>query len=233
MLTELKKMMLFDADGGGNGGAAGDPPPNNDDPPAGGGDSGQGDPGGNGNGQSFEDWLAEQPEDVQKMYKEHTSGLKSALDKERAANKGVAEKLKRLADLEAAEKKRKEAEMSELDKAKAKLAEAEQKLAQQTKEMNTFRIKHAVEITAGKLGFQNPEDAYQLADLSAVEITDEGKVAGVEEALKALAKSRPYLLKASTTTHPNIDANTRGAGGRGELTEERKAELNQRYRIIG
>lgn len=68
---------------------------------------------------TWDEWLAQQPEDVQQLYADNTKGLKSALDKERASNKENAKKLKRLDKLEAAEKDRLEADMSENDKLKA------------------------------------------------------------------------------------------------------------------
>lgn len=49
--------------------------------------------------------------------------------------------------------------------------------------------------------FINPADAVALADLSKVKIGADGTVAGVSEALKALAESRPHLLEAGATGH--------------------------------
>lgn len=71
---------------------------------------------------NFEDWLSSQPDNVQKLYVERTSGLKSALDAERAKAKETAKQLKKLAELEQAEQARSEAEMSETDKLKAQNA---------------------------------------------------------------------------------------------------------------
>ena len=56
-------------------------------------------------------------------------------------------------------------------------------------------IRHAVETAAGSLSFQDPADALTLADLSTVQVADDGTVTGAAEAVKALADKRPYLLK--------------------------------------
>jgi hypothetical protein len=64
----------------------------------------------------FEDWLKGQPESVQTKYAEHTGGLKSALDAERAKAKEADKLKKKLAEYETAEQKRKEAELSETEK---------------------------------------------------------------------------------------------------------------------
>lgn len=42
--------------------------------------------------------------------------------------------------------------------------------------------------------WRNPKAALRLADLSSVEIDDDGEVVGLAEALKELAESEPYLL---------------------------------------
>jgi hypothetical protein len=155
--------------------------------------------------------LAGLPEDVRKLYEEHTNGLKSALSSEREKSKGVAAQLKKLADLEAAEQKRREAELNEAQKAQAQLAELEKKLNEANLNLVTERLRNAVQSEAAKMGFLNPEDAYQLADLAEVETTDDGKVTGVEDALKKLVKDRPYLLKTpGQTTAPQTDASRRG-----------------------
>lgn len=44
--------------------------------------------------------------------------------------------------------------------------------------------------------WRNPKAALRLVDLSKVEIDDDGEVTGLNDALKALAKSDPYLLNA-------------------------------------
>lgn len=46
-----------------------------------------------------------------------------------------------------------------------------------------------------KVKFRNPKTALRVLDLDDVEITEDGDVEGLEEAIEALAKSDPYLLE--------------------------------------
>jgi hypothetical protein len=65
--------------------------------------------------------------------------------------------------------------------------------------------------------WQNPKRALQLIDRSGVEIGDDGAVKGLKEALKALATSDPYLLKAKTEDPPppggTVPGNNGSTGG--------------------
>lgn len=99
----------------------------------------------------------------------------------------------------------------ELDDAAARLKEFEDKdkteserLTGSVEELTTKNEK--LEARIGELALQNaflsdnsykwrnPKAALRLADLSSVEIDDDGEVTGLSEALKALAESDPYLL---------------------------------------
>jgi hypothetical protein len=115
---------------------------------------------------------------------------------------------KKLAEYETAEQERKQAEMSEVERLKAEVEQA--KAAQQAavEEVVTMRIKQALYTQAAQMGFHNPEDAYLMADLTEVELGEDGEVSGVETALKELLKSRPYLAKSEVA--PDIDAIKRG-----------------------
>jgi len=115
----------------------------------------------------------------------------------RRANKEAAERRKRLQAIEEAEAKRKEAELSEVEKAKKRAEEAEARLEKLQSEMEQQAIRHAMMIEASNLHFYNPEEAIRLADLSLVEIDDEGRVKGAKAALEALAKQSPYLIKSA------------------------------------
>ncbi len=64
-------------------------------------------------------------------------------------------------------------------------------------------IRHAVEMAAIEMQFIDPSDAYALSDLSEVTVED-GKVTGVDEALKALKKAKPHLVR--QTPKPNTDS---------------------------
>lgn len=56
-------------------------------------------------------------------------------------------------------------------------------------------IHSAVLAAAAKAGIADPEDAYQLANLSGIKMGDDGKVAGADDVVAALVKAKPYLVK--------------------------------------
>jgi hypothetical protein len=63
----------------------------------------------------------------------------------------------------------------------------------------TFKrlVNSEVKVNANELGFADWEDALALADLSQVKEDDKGNIVGVKEALEALSKKKPHLLKQS------------------------------------
>ena len=132
------------------------------------------------------------------------------------AERKRAEEEKRYADLAGAEKKR-------ADEAEARVQAAEERI-------KTQAIRAEVRVMALKLGFHNPDDAASLADLSGVELADDGAVKGVEEALKKLLKERPYLAGEKKPA-PDIDAGQRGGGNTPEAIAAKQKELEQRFRL--
>ncbi|QWU17386.1 hypothetical protein SAMN04487895_104228 [Paenibacillus sophorae] len=76
----------------------------------------------------------------------------------------------------------------------------DEKIKAREKEQNdkTFQrlLNAEVKVLANELGFADWEDARALADLSAAKENDKGELDGVKEALEALAKKKPHLLKA-------------------------------------
>jgi hypothetical protein len=146
-----------------------------------------------------------------------------------AVNKESAGRRKKIDEIETAEAKRKLAELSELEQLKVKLAEQEKARLVAESRANEALIRHAVEMAAVGLKFHNPEIAYHLLDLAEVSIGEDGKVAGVEDALKKLIKSNPYLVGNGTAAAPDTDASRRGTS-----TSDPKAQaedIRRRYRI--
>jgi hypothetical protein len=78
-------------------------------------------------------------------------------------------------------------------------------------QLTETRIRHAVEMAAAAMRFHDPADAYALADLSTVEIADDGQVRNVDTVLKALAKAKPHLVKGAEPA-PNVNAQNRTNG---------------------
>lgn len=155
-------------------------------------------------------------------------------DKERAmstikAQREAEQKLaKELKDAKAAlkafqdeEQKRKDAELSELEKAQKRAAELEKSLKDAQTLAQTFRLQQSFRTVTAKLSLkfasdQAEEDAFELADLSDVEIDADGKVKGLEEAIKGLHKSRPYLFAAEDTEPPGTPKRPKLPGNTGQ-----------------
>ena len=117
--------------------------------------------------------------------------LAAELEKTRAALKAAnAESAARRKKLEAYE-----AFDEELGRLKTELSQARTETEQVRSNAKATAIRYAVEAAAGSLNFQDPADALTLADLTAVQVADDGAVTGAAEAVKALADKRPYLLK--------------------------------------
>jgi len=172
---------------------------------------------------TFDAWLEKQPAEIKALYEAHTGGLKSALQKERDARKKQDE------DVKAAEAKRKQAELSELDQLKAKIADSEKAKVDAEARANDALIRHAVEMAATRMKFHRPEVAYQLLDLAEVSIGDDGKVVGVDEALKKLVKDNAYLVNNSADSQQDTDAGKRGQGK--PDPKAKQEELRRRYRL--
>ena len=158
--------------------------------------------------------------------------LAKAREALKATNRESAERRKRLEALEAADKKRKTAELSEVEQLKQEAADAKALVAAQQQKMQAQALKHTVERQAATLGFINPEDAQRLAELANVAFNEEGQPDGkaIETALKALAKTRPYLMKGAAQATGDIN----GADGRGQVPANSAAkdeELKRRFNI--
>lgn len=149
------------------------------------------------------------------------AALQAELEKARRAlkdaNKEAADRRKKLEQFEQAEEQRKQAEMTELDKAKAEAEQARKEAEQARTDARAILIRSAFVSEAAKAGAAHPEDAYALADTSGVEVGDDGKVAGVADAVKALVDAGRIPL-AGKAPAPSLDG---GAGGKERSGETR------------
>lgn len=126
-----------------------------------------------------------------------------------------AEYDQRMVQLAAADRKREEAEqklkalqdaaLSEEEKRKRDLEEATEKLKAKEDTIKELRLDKAF-LTDNTHDWHNPQAALQLANRSGITVADDGKVTGLKEALEAVAKAHPYLLK------PKAEGETGGAG---------------------
>jgi hypothetical protein len=125
------------------------------------------------------------------------------------ANKEAATRRKRLDELEAAETERANASKTELEKAQARTAELENQLKASQMQAQERAIRAEIRVQAASMGFVDPDDAYRADVLAAITVGEDGEVGGVKDALKQLAKDKPYLLGSRKPAAPSADA---GAG---------------------
>ena len=120
-----------------------------------------------------------------------------------ASNKALEEQAKALGyesfeAMQAVAKAHKEAQekqKSDLQKEQEAKAAVEAKAAQAEERAKQAYIKAAFVAQASSANLVDVEDAFKLADLSAVTVKDDGTVEGVKEVVEALVKAKPYLVK--------------------------------------
>ncbi len=162
------------------------------------------------------------PEQVQAELERTRAALKTA-------NKEAAERRKRLEEIEANEAKRKESELTEVQRAAKRAEEAETSLKQVKDRYRQNAIRNEIRLYAQNAGFVDTNDAIALADMSGVDFDEANdKVTGAKEAIDALAKAKPHLLKAEKPQAPNI--NSFGGGAKPPITNE---QIIQNKRLSG
>lgn len=133
----------------------------------------------------------------------------------RSLRKEAATWRTKLRQAEEAEAERKRSEMTELDRIKADLEAERQARAQAEQRQREQLIRTQVIAAAARAGFNDPDDAFRMLDVSALEADESGKIDGLDNALQALVKSKPYLVKSSGTISP-----TNPGGGTQAITDE-------------
>lgn len=110
------------------------------------------------------------------------------------AQREAKDKERKLERYRQAEKARKDADLSELEKAKARIAELEGNLTERDKAIADVRRASAFELAAQKAGVVDVEAARLLSRLDDLEIGEDGSVSGLDELLKGLQEKRPFLF---------------------------------------
>lgn len=119
------------------------------------------------------------------------------------------------------------AEMTELERLQTELREAQEARTRAEQARLQTAVKSQVIAAAAKAGYNDPEDAYRMIDPSTLDVDDDGAVGGLDEAVKTLLKSKPYLAKQATGTY----SPTNPAGG--APRENDQARLNRIYGMGG
>lgn len=120
-----------------------------------------------------------------------------------------------LRGLEEEREAKRKAAMTELERLQVELKEAEEARALAERQRQQIAVRSQVISAAAKAGFNDPEDAYRLLSGDTLEVSEDGKVNGLSEALKALLKDKPYLAKQSSNYSP-----TNPAGGAAKQSDE-------------
>lgn len=117
-----------------------------------------------------------------------------------------------------------EGQKTEIEKANETIAKLQTERDQAILDATERLIRAECQTQATAMGFAHPELIYKLADLVDAQVNEDGKVGGVDAALKALLKQYPDLAKSTAPllgpTHP--------AGGQA-LSGETDVERRRRY----
>lgn len=104
---------------------------------------------------------------------------------------------KRLRETEARLKEREAADLSEAERLKLQLAEATETLNQREQRIRDLALATAVNGVAARLGITDADAALKLMDQSDLDWDDDAAAwVGVDDALRALAQEKPYLVAA-------------------------------------
>ena len=145
----------------------------------------------------------------------------------KAANNEAADRRKKLQAFEEAEAKRKEAEMTEVEKLQAQLAEMAARDEATQQSLRETKLNGAIDLAAGALKFRKATEARALINRDALEYGDDGEWSGVEKALKALAKDSPHLIEQVVTA--DTDGTRRNTADPTKASEAKEAQIKQRY----
>ena len=115
-----------------------------------------------------------------------------------------------------------EAQKTEIQKAQERADKAEAEKDQALAAANEKLMRAAFIAEAAQANVAHPEDAYMLADLSEVEIADDGAVTGVSEAVKALLDNGRLVTRKGPA--PSLDG---GAGGGQSPTDQAAQQLDE------
>ena len=124
--------------------------------------------------------------------------------------KGAAAKLAQL----------EEAQLTEVERANKAREAAEQAAKAAMDAANTRLMRASFIAEAAKAGAAHPEDAYALANKAGVEVGDDGNVAGVSDAVKALVDAG-RLVMAQGPRAASLD----GGAGSGDRSSEKARAL--------
>lgn len=108
----------------------------------------------------------------------------------------------------------------------AKLADLERQQADWARERQELTTRQEVLAESARLNIVDPDAAYRLLDLAALEYDDAGKPKNVKAVLQALVKGKPYLVASAGGGSPANPA-------RGNTTDPQETPAARRLRLQG
>jgi DNA-binding helix-hairpin-helix protein with protein kinase domain len=153
--------------------------------------------------------------------------IKKRLERERKKYADYDDLKSQLEELRKVDEERKRAEMSEIERYKADLEKAlnerqtfEQELEKLRESVKQERIKNAFITAATSANIAYIDDAFRLADLSAVTIDEDGNVVGIEDAIKTLVEHKPFLLAQAKKEPKPIGESTNAKSDKSDKSAE-------------
>lgn len=136
---------------------------------------------------------------------------------------------KRAAKWEKEDADRKKASMTEVDRLKAEAEEAKALVEKNKMELTNAKVQNAF-LANTSSAWADPDDAYLVLRthfMDGVEVDENGKVSGMDAAIKLMAKKKPHLVKSDASS----EATGSGHNGRrkGEETDTEKKARNSRF----
>jgi len=121
----------------------------------------------------------------------------------------------KLAELQSAEDERKRGELTEVERIKADLEREsgakqtlESELSSLRESVKQERIRNAFISAATTAKIAYIDDAWALADKAGISVGDDGNVTGVDDVIKALVESKPFLVELKPTQPRTIGGAT-------------------------
>jgi hypothetical protein len=150
-----------------------------------------------------------------------TQALSDAL---KAARAEAIKYRTRLREVEAEQQAKHDADLSDTERAIKRAAELEAQLEQQNQQTRRLALESAVALRSNAMGIVDAEAAVKLIDTAALDFDDYGRPdsESLDQALKRLIKSKPYLKTQPPAASPANPARTEPAG---ETDAQRRARL--------
>jgi hypothetical protein len=115
----------------------------------------------------------------------------------------------KLREFERAEEERRQASLSEQEKAEARAKTAEERLSSIQVRADRAELK----VAAQKAGIVDPDVAYRLLDESAIERNEDGEITNADALMTQLAKDKPYVKGQDAKPAPLVAAPTSKTNG--------------------